>query len=605
MSASSECSGQGLAGLRCGVFLIVLGAFGLSRTATLAADEPGTTPEANRIRASAPPLESPLFVSIRDNQLRTLSPTWSELSADVDAPGSVAEKEWTGKVGYETPIFLDGLTVAIFEARMESEPALWQLDLDDFTVRCLANLDKPQAGDREFDELVWHEVNGDVLAEFVRIRVGRRRATSFEGESVLIEVNLRTGQVQEKKDSAREQRSKENLRKLLLDKRRPAATQITPQPADESLRKLTEVLASKGVAFDQRRARFTISEGQLRQLAQGVERLTLTDNDAADKVSELSRVVQGLPTAPALRDLDWQLRLASAVIRDDTHELDQLAAGAGIQHDVAAERRTALRNLAAYQRLRLVAKQGDAIQEYDAFTRQCDDAIAAKDAAILRMHEIGFHAACQMATVDAFDEFARWAPKSLQFDKATEYAEALERERIDSAVAKSRDPDGERERIGTGLYVDWRKSAREGHLVKAQRCFGLLGEHPELQRTKAAADAQDTRDEEDFRKTVIRQNDEHTGVLRKVASVQQRQLDVMGQQLAEQKATNVQLNQIRVLESAQLTEQQNMNSQLDSVNGQLSYIGAATAVTAKAAGDAARASRESADTLRDLRRRLD
>lgn len=561
-------------------------AFGVLVPATLptaAAEEPGKTPEAQRIRAAAPDLESPLFVSIRDNRLRNISPTWEGFSPIADAPEATPNKNWTGVAGFGTPVFIDDQKVAILADRPGSEPALWHLGLADYSIRCLTDIEKPRDGDREYDECVWHRVDGDLVAELIRMRVGRRRATSFEGESWIIEINLRTGQVTEATHKARERPTKENLQEKLLENRRSAETRIEIPPADESRQKLIALLGEKGVAFDERQTRLQINAKMIGQLSRDIGRLMLTDDDVSNTIAMLQATLNELPTSPATRDLAWQLRLAAAVVADDVNELEQLASGVGLRSDVPAERAIALRNLAAYQQLRLVSDQGDVIPNYQEFVRGCDGTIAARDAAILRMHEIGFHAACQMATVDAFDEFIRWAPNSLQFDDAVKYAESLESERIAIAIATADDADSMREKLAKGLYVDWRQSVRVGETTKAERCFRLLGTHPELTSTMAAVQAQDTKDEEAFRKTIIRQNEAHTSVLRQVATAQQIQLGLMSQQLEEQRTANRRLG--------------NINSQLDNVQGQLSYIG-------QAAISAADSARQSADDIRDIRDEL-
>jgi hypothetical protein len=587
-------------------------AFAVPADLASAGEEPGQTPEAKRIRAAAPALQSPLFVSIRDNRLPGISPTWESFSVDIDAPQSVAGTEWSGVAGYGTPVFLDDETVAILSKRPQNEPALWKIGLSDCSIQCLVALDQPPDGQREYDEFSLHRVNGQIVAELVRMRVGRRRSTSFEGEASILEIDLRTGRVDVKKAQARERPSKQNLQEKLLAGRRTADTLLELPPQEETRGKMEKVLAKKGIAFDDTRARFQVSANMIAGLSRDVGRLRLAGNGAADALGALQDKLQELPTAPALRDLGWQVRLAAAVIADDVRELDQLLDGAGIKDDVPRERAVALRNLAAYQRLRLVLENGDSLADYQAFVANCDSTVAARDAAILRMHEIGFHAACQMATVNAFDEFIRWAPDSLQFEKALEYADSLERERIASELANAVDARGRREELAAEQYTIWLASLRANHIEKAKRCFGLLSEHPDLKRTQAAMRAQDTQDLREFRAIVIRQNEEQTEVLKTVATVQRHQLDVMGRQLAEQKVTNSQLREIRSNQQAQLAEQQRSNSLLDMANSQLSIansqlnaVRGQLNIIGEASTNAAMQSGETSRVLRDIKRQLE
>lgn len=547
-----------------------------------ASEEPPRAPRvADEIRKSIPTLDSDLVKSLRESRMQRISSTWSDSGFEVDKAGSIPERRWSGNAGYGTPLFLSERTVAIIEERRGVEFALWHLDPTTAAIQFITAVNEGQGGKaaNKYDDVTLHRVGDDVLAEFARIYVEPRGA-KFDGESLIGEINLRTGKLSGSTDRIRQLASEDTLRSRLLKKRRSQDTALDFLTPAEARAKLDAVLNEHGLTFNYRSGRFSLAADTVDSLSRVTSGITLSADGVVEDVRSLRERVQHFATCPALRELDWHLSLCAAVLRNDRPALTDLMATRSLGDGIGDERLAALRNIAAYQLLCLIAKDSDEAAEYQRFIGQCDETIAARDAAILRLHEIGFRAACSKATVKAFDEFVQWAPGAIQTPKAIRYADELESERISLELSTASDRDTTLSQIANRLYVDWRTAVRVQHSTKAERCFRLLTDHPDLRATAMAVQAQDTQDEQEFRNLVVRQNREHTQVLRHVAAVQEQQLAIMGEHLYEQRATNSALGQVLDEQRATTLLLGKVDSQLENVQGGLSYLNESSSRTA-------------------------
>lgn len=513
---------------------------------------------ADTIRDSKPPVETPLLKSLMGCRVSGVSPTWADFSIDLDADEAVPTIAWLSDPALGMPLKIGEGLYALFTSDGKSGVNLWHLDVKHQKITHKVHVDAGVDGTVGFQGWHWHQVGEQNLREILSVSisenskfVGEKKFVRFDGKSLTTTIDLLTTKVDQKPELAKSLPTKERCLEKLSSQLLAAKTRRDEPGIEAAKAGVAEELAHAGSEFDYERGRFHLSRATVDNLRRIVTDLSLE----SDRIAEIRRVrdenVGRLPTCPALRDLSWQLQLAEAVASEDLDMLDKLSQGLKAV-DLAADRASSLRNLAGYQRVHFIAagvkgREGDRLEDYHQFVISAPKSLAARDAAILRIHEIAFRNACEIATVEAFDEFVTSFPSATQVADALDHAYDLEKERISDEARTGADVEG----IANRLYVRWREDERSGRFLLANRSFRLLSEHPEVMKTSRAVDAQDTRDNLDFRKQMIGLQREHNETLSKVARIQRNQLAVMGEQL---------------------TAQQAMASQLGTIGGQLQYI---------------------------------
>jgi hypothetical protein len=515
----------------------------------LAVAAPQRPTVADQIRKNKPALASPLLQRLRDCRIKVISPTWADYSFDIDSEGTVPTHNWAGMPAYDTPVQLDPNTIAVVLSTGGQRFSVWHIDVPAgkiiFKVEVDGAVKTTSAG--PFESVSWHRINNEFVAEFVSLAiedstafVGPERAPrkKYDGESLITRVNLSTGSVETVRDTAKKNSTEDRCRENLTKKQLHKKTSVQLPPPASVTENIDKALASRGLLFDFKRGRFLLTPAAINGLKQAAGAVAVGGADSLAAIKNTQQMVRDLPTCAGTRDLAWQLALADAVATENVAVLDEMCADRRNPNGASDERRSQMRNLAAFQRLHFVAAKGDRVDEYEAFARRCDNGIAARDSAILRTHELRFLDACEQATVAAFDDFVAWVPFAIQSDDATRHAYDLKEESIRLAIADNVPP----EEIARDLYNDWRTAVRTGHTHKAKRSFNLLTEQPAMRKTHTSIQAQDTKDNEEFRALMLAHAEKNGSLLSNVIGIQQQQLTVMSGQLLEQSETNARLN---------------------------------------------------------------
>lgn len=246
---------------------------------------------------------------------RSISPSWASMSFDIDTPGAMPNRTWSGFADYGTPIQIDERTVAIIERRPGVEFALWHLDFVDGAIKFILVVNPGRESPSGYDEVVWHRIESDIIGEFIRIRTVEFRPNRHLGESLIGEINIRTGATVTKADKINHVNSEKVAIEKLLDKRRSRDTVFDPPDAEEVMRKVQKALAKKNLSFDFHRGRFVLSADARQRLQRDVR--NLVSNSAgisAEAIRGLRSRLSELPSCPATRQLAAELEAFSAAL---------------------------------------------------------------------------------------------------------------------------------------------------------------------------------------------------------------------------------------------------------------------------------------------------
>jgi hypothetical protein len=242
-----------------------------------------------------------------------ISPSWAELSFDVDSPGTTSTERWSGFVDYGTPVQLDEHTVALIERRLGLEFALWHLNIAEGTLHFIATLNEGVTTPSGFDDVVFHHDGPDTFAEFILITTAQTAPNRFTGNSIIGEINLRTGATKVKKDKVKHVASEEIAHEKLLDKRRSGKTVTAPKPLQVK-NVVAQALAKHGMSFDYKRGRFVLTTENRLKLKQAVRDLDKAGSDKPAKFLGLQRLLNDLPSCPATRELARQVSSAAGSV---------------------------------------------------------------------------------------------------------------------------------------------------------------------------------------------------------------------------------------------------------------------------------------------------
>jgi hypothetical protein len=241
-----------------------------------------------------------------------ISPSWADLSFEVDQPGGASDEAWSGFTDYGTPVQINEHTVAIIERRKGIEFALWHLDFSTGTLRFITSLNNGKTTPHGFDEVIQYRDDSDVIAEFVFINIAQTAPNRFAGESLIGELNLQTGAAKVKKDKVKYVASEEMAREKLLDKCR-SRDKSADLPTPRQVKNVVEESLSKlGLSFDYQRGRLVLAAEVRAKLRQAVRELGKDDSHMLSDIRALQNLLSSIPSCPATRELSNQLNLAAA-----------------------------------------------------------------------------------------------------------------------------------------------------------------------------------------------------------------------------------------------------------------------------------------------------
>lgn len=228
-------------------------------------------------------------------------------------PATAAGRRWSGFTGFGTPVQIDEKTVAIIERRNGLAFALWHLDLAEMSLKFIIAVNENPRDNGGFhnatgyDEIVWHDIDSEIVGEFLIIHAEQTEPKRFTGRSLIGEINLVTGATKVKVDKIKHAGSEEAAIAKLLDKRRTRESVI--QPDSEEAKKLVEKsLAARGAAFDYTRGLFVMAPAAREQLKRDVDRVIQSGDFTPAELMKLQRAISKLPACPATRELAKQVQ---------------------------------------------------------------------------------------------------------------------------------------------------------------------------------------------------------------------------------------------------------------------------------------------------------
>ena len=319
-----------------------------------------------------------------------------------------------------------------------------------------------------------------------------------------------------------------------MSKRRSAETAFTPPSRAESLAKIDEQLATLLLKFDATTGTIHVSPVAISRLATDASTIDLQSPFARDAVRALADKANQLPASAASRELIACVQLAEAALSNDTNRLVVY---------LQRQDKATLQSLAAYQCLHLIALQDDSIAGYKKYWN-ADRVTPARDASLLRIHELGFYAACKIATIEAMDAFVAWAPNALQAPEARKLAVQLEEERVAFAIEHARDKDAAAEKVARELAAAWRLNRKKKLVTAAERCYELLTTHPDLKATQVALDTSDKKELDDFHEETLLFQRQNMSAIASTEKAHAEQIDIMRNQLSAMEEANPILNYI-------------------------------------------------------------
>jgi hypothetical protein len=511
---------------------------------------------AKRIRANAPSPNTALAERLKAYRRMAVPPDWAGESPDITA------QSYAGDLNFGSPFLIGDDTLALILTRQGLHLELWHLDLRNGDLRKVTEWKQgPNQG--KYHSVSWHlDEGGKIVGQFVQMktskvnkRTGSGLVAMTVGDSLFKWLDPLTGETKTKNAHETSDYGIKDLTKKLLHAQLPETTEVKLTQGPAALAAANQRLARKGLRFDEQRAAVSLGPDILRAFHKDLDTLNLAESSSRAILSRDYEAALGAPSCPLTRELRAVLQFSLAAATEDQEQLKTF---------LHTNPKVYLRNYAAYESLHLIANGSDSFEDYADFVKQ-DPGTPARDAAMFRLHDIAFAAACRKPTVDFFDEYMRAFPDASQWKKAFDHAYDLELEYARYELQHAANPGEKREKrdeIANRFYTQLRASLRAGDQAKAERMWKLLNDERDFNGTKAAKEAQDAKDLDRYRAATLKLAKERNLILGRIEVIQRQQLAAMerANDLSEQ------ANRLMREGNAQLSA---LNWKLDSISSKL------------------------------------
>lgn len=472
---------------------------------------------AKKIRANLPPSDTQLLSKLRNFRIEGVPLEWTRESPVIH------NAAYSGKLTHGSPFLIDDYTLAMITDLGGFNFQLWHLNLKNGEVRLIKEVNDQNRNAR-YDSADCHRINGQLQMQFVTTSAGQFNGVpKFRGTTIYGELNLANGHINGHRVDATSDNSLDVLRGKLLRDKYPESTRVSLTSGNSAVNTAQSRLSNMGMTVNVQNGTVSLTPAKSSSWETTARSITLSDSAAPGKLVELERSVESSPKCSLSNELKTTLQFAKAVSREDLGSVRSFMSSHGSHR---------LYFPAAMTQVHLIAKESDKIQDYMKFQQEENVGTAARDFAILRIHELAFLHLCKQATVEGFDDFMQMFPGALQFKQAFQNAYELELERARFEIEHASDPEKRREEVATRLYVKWRDALRSNKMAEAERTWKILKEEDDFNRTKAAADAQNAKDLDAYRKKMLAIQEERNRILNRIADIQQQQLEVARQQAA-------------------------------------------------------------------------
>lgn len=470
---------------------------------------------ARKIRAAAPSPNTLLLTKLRDYRVEKVPLSWTSRST------FVRDSAYENALAHGSPLLIDEHTLALITDLGGQNFQLWHLNLRNGEIRMIKEI-ADQDPNGKYDYVGCHRINGKLIMQFIAVTTGMFKIVPrFRGYAAYGVLNLETGEIQGKKiEATSDQKLEVLITKLMNDKLSESSTANLPH-GTEAVASANERLAQQGLHFDANRASISLLPDLRQRWERELRDLSLSDSKAPAKLIELEEQVGSAAQCPLTSDLKNNLQFAQAIAGENAPEIRSFIQSNG-QH--------ALVHPASMTLVHLIAKDNDTVQAYLKFQQE-DAGTAARDLAIMRIHELSFTAVCRKATTDGFDDFLMSFPGSLQAKDAFRYAYDLELERARFEIEHADDKDKQREEVANRFGKAWRECVNTGEMSQAERLWKILRDEDDFNHTKAAANAQKAKEQDSYRKKMIALEKERNRILLLLEDIQKRQLAIADQPL--------------------------------------------------------------------------
>ena len=481
---------------------------------------------AKKIRENLPPSDTPLLSKLRSFRIEGVPLDWTKESP------VIRSASYNGKLTHGSPFLIDDYTLAMITDLGGFNFQLWHLNLKNGEVRLVKEVNDQNRNAR-YDSAECHRINGQLQMQFVTTSAGQFKGVpKFRGTTVYGDLNLANGHIKGHRVDATSDNSLDVLRGKLLRDKYPESTRVSLTSGNSAVNTAQSRLANLGMTVNVQNGTVSLIPAKSSNWETSVRSITLSNSAAPGKLVELERNVESAPPCPLTKEFKTTLQFAKAVSREDL---------GSVRSFMSSHESHKLYFPAAMTQVHLIAKESDKIQDYMKFQQDDDVGTAARDFAILRIHELAYLHMCKQATVEGFDDFMEMFPGASQFKQAFQNAYDLELELARFEIEHASEPEKRREEVATRFYVKWRDALRGNKMAESERMWKILKEEDDFNRTKASADAQNAKDLDDYRKKMLAIQEKRNRILNRIAQIQEQQLQVLGQQLdvARQQAASL------------------------------------------------------------------
>ena len=478
---------------------------------------------AKQIRANAPDRNSPLFRKLTEFELNNVPANWANEASLIRAGG------FATRYGYGSPLLIDPNTLALFVTDGGFHYDLWHLDLNTGNFRKAAAFNQGRK-DGHYTSVTYHRQGKSTLAQFEYLDVNPRRDLKpiFQGRSAYGWLDLHTGKMRTDGVEFKTNQSRDFLMEKLTAPKLSGRSTLSMTGGSAAVTTANRKLAESGQYFDDSKGVIELQPDLRRSWRDSFAVVRLEESNATSALRRLQSEVATAPNCPLTASLRPTLQFAHAAAAEDP---------GGLRAYLDANPNHYLQFHGAMELLHLLAKESDDPEEYLKFQEQ-DPGTPARDLAILRIHELAFTRACEVASIEVFDDYQSAFPGAQQAQTAAEFAYDLELERARFEIEHAPDPEEKLEQVANGFYVTWRDNLRRGQMPTAERMWKILTEEPDFNRTEAATKAQNQKDTDIYREKMLAIQRERNAILTRIEGIQREQLEVSRQQLQAQYESN-------------------------------------------------------------------